>query len=81
MINIEEFKKVNFIVGEIKEINENKIVIVTDNNEFITHVKLNSNKGDKIVFIISDNNAIIPLVGENNPIIPEKQIKPGSKIN
>ncbi len=79
MIKIEEFWKIDFKVGEVKEVgNNNKIKC--DNKTFNVNLKLDVNKGEKIAVIIEGDKLIIPVINDSIPLIPEKDAEAGSKI-
>lgn len=80
MITIEEFRKVNLIIGEVKEIEKDQIIISCENKNFITKRKLKINKKDKIVIVVNGDEIIIPTISKTIPIIPESDIEQGSKI-
>ncbi len=79
MISIEEFKKVDFRIGEVKLIND-KIEICVSDKKFLINIKLNIEENDKIIIILHNNKIIIPVFDKNIPIIPEKDIETGSKV-
>ena len=79
IVKFDEWSKIDFRVGEVKDISKNYVKIIINHKTFNTQLNLNVQKGDKIAVIINQDNLIIPLIG-NSIIIPEKDIEIGSKI-
>lgn len=80
MTSLEEFKKYDFRIGEIKGLSKDKIIIVCNDKEYETKIKIKAQKGDKIMVLIKGDKIEIPLAKDNLPISPEKDIKEGSRI-
>ena len=80
MITIEDLSKLSLMIGEVRETSDNNIKILCGDKEFSTKQKLNVKKGDMILISISDNKLKIPLIKGDMPIIPEKKIDSGSKV-
>lgn len=81
MINIEQFKEVDFRIGEVIKVSGDEIQINCDNKTFLINMNLDVKEKDKIVVIINKDKLVIPAVKDNVPIVPEKDIEPGSKIS
>ena len=79
IISIEEFQKIELKIGIIQEVSNN-IKINCNNKEYITGIKLDVKKGEKIVIGFLQKKLIIPVLEGNNPIVPEKDIENGARI-
>jgi methionine--tRNA ligase beta chain len=79
--SIEDFVKVDLRIGEIKEIKKGKIIVSCNNKEFSVKLDSDVKKNEKIAVIIEGDRIIIPILNKNIPLIPEKDIEPGSKIS
>jgi hypothetical protein len=80
MIKIDDLQKINLLVGEVKKIEKNKIIINNGEKDFEVVQEIKANVGDKLV-ISSTENKIVILVTESGSILsPEKGIENGSKV-
>lgn len=78
-IQFDEWSKIDFRIGEVKNISKNSVKIIVNEKVFDLKLDLNIKKGDKIAVIVNNNNLIIPLVN-NSVIVPEADIETGSKV-
>ncbi|MEK6926897.1 MAG: hypothetical protein AABX11_00545 [Nanoarchaeota archaeon] len=80
MITIDDLNKIEMTVGQISSIEKDKIKIKSKGLEFTTSLKMDVRVNEKIIIAINGNNLLIPMLKNNIPIIPEKDIEAGSKI-
>lgn len=80
MINIDDFNKIDFRVGEVINIDKNKLEINVGERNYFVKLILKVKKRDKIAVIISGDKIVIPSF-EQIPLIPDKDIEVGSKIS
>ena len=76
---IDDFTKLEMRVGKVENIGKS-VKIKCGDREFNTNLKLNLNKDEKIVIGILGDKLILPVVGKNIPIVPEKDIGIGARI-
>lgn len=79
IIKFDEWSKIEFKIGEVKNISKNSVKIIVNEKVFEAKLDLNIKKGDKIAVIVNNNNLIIPLVN-NSVIVPETDIETGSRV-
>jgi len=80
-MNIEDFIKIDFRIGEIEEVSKSEFKIRCNDRIFNTKTKLNVKKGEKLAVIIDGDKIVVPVVNGNIPLIPEKSVPNGSKIS
>jgi hypothetical protein len=79
MITLNDLEKLDLKIAEIKSKSNSQIKLTCNGKEFVLKESFKVKKGYKIAVSIQ-NNKIIPLVINDSPIIPEKDIKEGSII-
>ncbi|MGD9275822.1 MAG: hypothetical protein PVJ67_01470 [Candidatus Pacearchaeota archaeon] len=79
-INFEDWMKVDLIVGEVVEIDEENIKVDVGEKVLELKQKINVKKGKKIIVGIKENNLVVPLVNDS-VISPEKDVKVGMKVS
>jgi hypothetical protein len=80
MIKFDEFNKVDLRVGEVAEVSKGSIKINCSGKSFITKMNLNVKKGEQIIIGFNAENLVVPIMGMDNPLIPEKKAGEGWKI-
>lgn len=80
MIKIDDLQKINLIVGEVKKIEQNKVVINNGEKDFEIMENINAKIGDKIIISSTQNKVVILTTENGNVLIPEKGIENGSKV-
>ncbi len=80
MINIDEFAKVEMRVGEVVDSGKKEIMITCNGKSSSFSTDLRLKKGDKVVVIANSDSLYLLCTEKNIPIIPEKDIKEGSKV-
>ena len=80
MIKYEDFTKLDLRIGEVVSTKNDSIEIDCGGKILKTKISLNTKKGDKIVVGIIENELIIPLSKENNPLTPDQDIEAGSIV-
>ncbi|MFH1325831.1 MAG: hypothetical protein ABIH49_03645 [archaeon] len=79
-ITFDEWLKFDLRVGEVAESNKDNLKINCCDKEFHVKLPISVKKGEKIVIGISGDKVVIPVIGGNIPLAPEKDIEVGSKI-
>lgn len=78
-IKFEDWAKLEMRVGEIKSIGKN-IIINCLNKDFKINFDLDVKEGDKIIIGFIENHLVIPITGENIPLIPDGDIEVGARV-
>lgn len=79
IIKFEDWAKLELVIGIVKKIKD-KTIINCGKKDFQINLDLNLKNGEKIVVGIDSDNILIPLVGDNIPIVPEEEIEVGSRV-
>ena len=79
-MKFEDWLKFDLRVGEIIGIGGGKIKIDLGDREFEKKINIDVKKGEKIIVGLQGNGCVIPLVGGNVLIAPEKNIDNGVRI-
>lgn len=79
MIAIDDFKKVNLIVGEVSKVNQNCLEINSGDKKYKVNLKLDVIEGEKIIIGLNEGKVVIPIVG-GEVLIVDGDLDVGSKV-
>jgi len=80
MITFDEFKKVDFRVGEVTEVSKDCIKINCSGKSFSTKMNLKVKKGEQIIIGFNAENLVVPVIGEDSLLSPDKKAENGWKV-
>jgi len=80
MIKYEDWAKLELRIGQVIEIEENKIKINCNSKSYSVNLDLNVEIKDKIIVGIEGDQLVIPIIQNSMPLIPDKDIEVGSRV-